>query len=273
MINNFLELKERLNDEFSLSIVRFGNVEMQALLQKDDSVYYQMYSNAGFYVKEKKKEKEIFKKWKNLYVAGIYNCDLMLDVVSCHSFQILGDLLNRLNTWRPTLPYIEDPKWHIENIIMEYKGTIGIVSYFKKDIENQLSKMDKIWGKEIKNKFIVVKSENTITGNEPDDHWLQTFNKLKKRVKKEKEPGLWLLSCGCYGVPLCEEIKNDGKKAIYLGGLLQLLFGLKGKRWDNRTEVKRNYNQHWVYPSEKPKNAENVENACYWGDDEIIKKN
>ena len=273
MINNFLELKERLNDPYGLSVIRFGNVEIMTLLQKDDSIYHQMFTNAGFYVKDKKKEKEIYKKWKNLYVASVYNCDLMLDVVSCHSFQILGELLNRLNTWRPSLPYIEDPAWWIQNIILEYRGTIGIVSYFKKDIELQLSKMDKIWGREIKKKFIVVKSENTITGNEVDDHWLQTFNKLKKRVKNEKEPGLWLLSCGCYGLALCEDIKNRGGKAIYVGGLLQLLFGIRGKRWDDREEVKRNYNEYWVYPSERPKNAENVESACYWGQDEIIKKN
>ena len=224
-----------------------------------------MFTNAGFYCKNKKKQEEIYKKWKNLYCAAIYNCDLMLDVVSCHSFQILGDLLNRLNTWRPSLAYIEDPAWWIENIIMEYRGTIGIVSYFKKDIELQLSKMDKIWNKEIKNKFIIVKSENTITGNEPDAHWLQTYDKLRKRVKNQKEPNLWLVSCGCYGVPLCEDIKNNGRKAIYVGGLLQLLFGLKGKRWDKSREVIRNYNEYWKYPTEKPTNGENVEAGCYWG--------
>ena len=267
MINNFLDLKERLNDEFSLSIIRFGNVEMQAILNRNTNIYDQMYSNAGFYCKDKKKAHQIFLKWKNLYVAGVYNCDLMLDVVSCHSFQILGDLLNRINTWRPSLPYIEEPSWWIENVINEYKGTIGIVSYFKKDIESKLSIMDKIWGREMKKKFIIVKSENTITGNEPDDHWLQTFNKLKKRVKNQKEPGLWLVSCGCYGVPLCEDIKNNGKKAIYVGGLLQLLFGLKGKRWDDRHEVNRNYNKYWTYHNEKPTNGELVEAGCYWGDE------
>ena len=237
MINNFLELKERINDEFSLSVIRFGNVEMQSILNRNTKIYEQMYTNAGFYCKDKKKAHQIFLKWKNLYVASVYNCDLMLDVVSCHSFQILGDLLNRINTWRPSLPYIEEPSWWIENVINEYKGTIGIVSYFK------------------------------ITGNEPDDHWLQTFNKLKKRVKNQKEPGLWLVSCGCYGVPLCEDIKNNGKKAIYVGGLLQLLFGLKGKRWDDRQELNSNYNKYWTYPTEKPTNGELVEAGCYWGDE------
>jgi len=73
-----------------------------------------------------------------------------------------------------------------------------------------------------------------------------------------------LVSAGCYGLPLCDAIKNDGKKAIYVGGLLQLLFGLRGKRWDKRKELDKFYNDYWKYPTEKPKNGELVEGGCYW---------
>ena len=278
IINNFLELKSSLNNDEPLSVIRFGNVELTTLLNRDNSIYQQLYTNAGFYCKDKSKEQEIYKMWKRLYVKAVMNSDLMLDVFSCPSFQILGDLLNNLNIWKPSLAYIECPKWWIENIIMEHKGTIGIVSYFKEDIESQLTKMDKIWpDKKIKNKFVVVKSLNTIQGNEPDEFndWLEVFNDLQKRVKKEKEPTLWLLSCGCYGLALCDAIKQNGGKAIYVGGLLQTIFGLKGKRWDNRREVNRWYNKHWKYPSIKPNNAQQVENSCYWGpsdEDKIVKK-
>jgi len=277
IINNFIELKDRLNDNNPLSVIRFGNVEMTAILQKDNNVYDQLFTNAGFYCNDKSKEQEIYKKWRTLYVKAVINSDLMLDVFTCPSFQILGDLLNKLNIWRPSLPYIEDPKWWIENIIMEHKGTIGIVSYFKKDIEKQLKVLDKIWvDKKIKNKFVVVKSYNTITGNEPHNNWLETFNDLQLRVREQKEPTLWLVSCGCYGLPICDSIKEKGGKAIYVGGLLQTIFGLRGKRWDNRREVVRWYNKHWIYPSERPQGSCNVESGCYWDPSDehtIIKKN
>jgi len=192
-------------------------------------------------------------------------CDLMLDVFTCPSFQIVGELFNKLNTWVPTLSYMEDPKWWIENIINEYEGTIGIVSYFKKDIENQLMVLDKVWPDlKIKNKFIVIKSYNTIVGNEPHNDWLETYNDLEERVIKRKDIGLWLVSAGCYGLPLCNAIACRNKKAIYVGGILQTIFGIKGKRWDNRKEVNRWYNKHWIYPTEKPKTAEQIEGACYW---------
>tara|TARA_R100000951_G_scaffold17677_2_gene14097 strand:- start:67 stop:885 length:819 start_codon:yes stop_codon:yes gene_type:complete len=267
IINNFLDLKTRLNDNSSLSVIRLGNVEMTSLLNKNNNIYDEMKTNAGFFCKDKSKELEVYKIWKNKYIKSILNCDLNLDVVTCNSFQILGQLLNNLNHWLPSLAYIETPDWWIESVINEYQGTIGIVSYFKEDIENQIKVLDKIWPKHnIKNKFIVVKSLNTIKGNEPSDFdsFTEVYNDLEKRVLKEQEPKLWLVSAGCYGLPLCNAIKNDGRKAIYVGGLLQILFGLKGKRWDTRKEVNRFYNKHWKYPTIKPKNGELVEGGCYW---------
>jgi hypothetical protein len=80
-----------------------------------------------------------------------------------------------------------------------------------------------------------------------------------------------LIGCGAYGFPLAAHVKRMGKKAVHLGGSLQLLFGIKGKRWENPNynEV-YNYsnliNEHWVYPSlhETPQHASKVEEACYW---------
>ena len=37
-----------------------------------------------------------------------------------------------------------------------------------------------------------------------------------------------------YSGKLCDYIKSEGGSAIYLGGLLQTLFGIKGSRFDER---------------------------------------
>lgn len=80
-----------------------------------------------------------------------------------------------------------------------------------------------------------------------------------------------LIGAGAYGFPLAAHVKRQGKKAVHLGGSLQLLFGIIGKRWENP-----NYNKHydyaalineyWVRPGAKfqPKNSKKVEEACYW---------
>ncbi len=40
-----------------------------------------------------------------------------------------------------------------------------------------------------------------------------------------------------------------GKQAIHLGGCLQILFGLKGRRWDEEEpDIVAMYNDYWHYP-------------------------
>ena len=74
-----------------------------------------------------------------------------------------------------------------------------------------------------------------------------------------------LIGCGAYGFPLAAHIKKMGKQAVHLGGVLQILFGIKGRRWDE-SDTHLMYNENWVYPdrSEIPAGADKVENACYW---------
>jgi hypothetical protein len=57
--------------------------------------------------------------------------------------------------------------------------------------------------------------------------------------------------------------KKEKISNIY-GGNLQLLFGIKGKRWENSKNIK--FNEHWTYPldEDKPKNYKKIEGGCYW---------
>ncbi len=75
-----------------------------------------------------------------------------------------------------------------------------------------------------------------------------------------------LIGAGAYGLPLAAHVKSTGRQAVHLGGALQLLFGIKGARWDSRPDVSRLYNQHWVrpLPEETPQDSEKVEEGCYW---------
>lgn len=86
-----------------------------------------------------------------------------------------------------------------------------------------------------------------------------------------------IIGCGAYGLPLAGHVKRMGKKAIHLGGATQLLFGIKGNRWENPVYGLNEpgfppgfylnmFNEHWIRPgeNERPKSAEKVENACYW---------
>ena len=75
-----------------------------------------------------------------------------------------------------------------------------------------------------------------------------------------------LIGCGAYGLPLGAAIKQMGKPAVHLGGALQLLFGIRGRRWEAMPQYLSLMNDAWVRPSstETPPLAEMVDGGCYW---------
>ena len=75
-----------------------------------------------------------------------------------------------------------------------------------------------------------------------------------------------IIGCGAYGMPLAAKIKRAGRQAIHMGGVTQILFGIKGKRWDDDPVVSKLYNEYWARPKadECPKGANAVEGGCYW---------
>lgn len=77
-----------------------------------------------------------------------------------------------------------------------------------------------------------------------------------------------LLSCSTFGFDLACMFKRAGKQAIQYGGALQVLFGIKGARWDNYPPYSKYYNEYWVRApkTEAPSRrfANKLDNGCYW---------
>jgi hypothetical protein len=96
--------------------------------------------------------------------------------------------------------------------------------------------------------------------------WFDALNKMKNDIANLSFD-VCILGCGPFGLPLGYFIKKElGRKALVLGGATQVLFGIKGKRWDSMPEVSKLYNDYWIYPSEEetPRNADTLEKGCYW---------
>ena len=49
-------------------------------------------------------------------------------------------------------------------------------------------------------------------------------------------------------------------------GATQLLFGIKGKKWELCKRCSQLFNDYWVSPAgnERPSNYKQVEGGCYW---------
>jgi len=78
-----------------------------------------------------------------------------------------------------------------------------------------------------------------------------------------------LIGAGAYGLPLASFAKKLGKQAIHMGGATQLLFGIKGRRWEEHEHAHSTaklFNEYWTRPleSETPANKDIVDKGCYW---------
>ena len=152
---------------------------------------------------------------------------------------------------------------------------------FAKTILNQYSKRKILFkNEEILPEFhslVVIKAVQSL-GNSDDRFldWFEALEFMKNEINKQ-DYDICLIGAGAYGFPLAAHVKRMGKKSVHMGGALQLLFGIKGKRWEDPNYGVREWgiepkayttliNNHWVRPdeTEKPETANQVEGACYW---------
>jgi hypothetical protein len=117
--------------------------------------------------------------------------------------------------------------------------------------------------------FVTIKPPQTQGGNETNDYfgvYLSEFTQQLDAIRDDYDVAL--VSCGGYGNLVCNHIFESGKSAIYVGGVLQMYFGILGTRWlRERPDILRLFmNEHWARPkdSEKPKNHQDIEGSCYW---------
>ena len=100
----------------------------------------------------------------------------------------------------------------------------------------------------------------------PYHDWFEALGKMCDDIAKI-DFDVALLGCGAYGMSLGAFIKRDmGRKAVHLGGVTQVLFGIKGGRYDPNPYYNRLYNEFWVRPndSERPINFRQHEGGAYW---------
>ena len=116
--------------------------------------------------------------------------------------------------------------------------------------------------------FVILKPPQTQAGETSREFSIELDN-FKTRVDAILDTfDVALVSCGGYANPICAHIFEKGKSAIYVGGVLQMYFGILGARWiKERPDIVTLFmNEHWSRPkeSERPKNSKNVEGGCYW---------
>lgn len=147
-----------------------------------------------------------------------------------------------------------------------------LIHPFEDTIQAQYKNREKLFpGTDILPEFELktLKAVQTLCGERDArfENWFEALDYMYQEALKI-DFDIAIIGCGAYGMPLAAKLKEAGKQAVHLGGATQLLFGIKGKRWEENypSKIANCFNEYWVYPadSEKPKNGGTVEMGCYW---------
>lgn len=147
---------------------------------------------------------------------------------------------------------------------------ILVISPFAETFRKQVPHLDKIYGRDMFPgcSFTFLKPPIT-NGKNPSRPFADELDEFAKRIEDVKETfDVALVSCGGYGNPILGRIYEMSKSAIYVGGVLQMYFGVYGSRWERERPMvmKLFKNEYWVRPAseERPAGFEKVEGSCYW---------
>lgn len=237
----------------------------------DKLVYRSMHLNAGIFPKSI----ETLEGFSKRYLDDIPEIDLL---GSFNATEKLMPLRNDVvNVHLECLyPFFVDRPW-----TRALKGKkVLIVHPFVETIQHQHENHNLLFeNKDVYPNYnlITFKAVQSNAGAEvPFKDWFEALKYMEDEISKI-DFDIAIIGCGAYGLPIAAHVKRLGKKAIHLGGGSQLLFGIKGKRWDDNayhwpdlpqldTNYSRLYNEYWIRPnsSETPKAATKVEGACYW---------
>lgn len=266
------EISKLIDSDGAIMVARFGSTELLSMSVFDFKIFWkyeaivkQMQEYSGFFpdtnAAVKRFSREMHSAMPEVDIMATWNLDMEEYYIKKYMRKDMAmSRLRFLEPWYSTNPWTKS---------LAGKKVL-VIHPFSNTIEQQYERRKKLFkNQDILPEFELhtVKAVQTIAGQKDArfETWFDALDYMEHEALKQ-EFDIALIGCGAYGFPLAARLKRAGKKAIHMGGVLQILFGIKGGRWDNDPTVKALYNDYWVRPldSDRPKNAEIVEGGCYW---------
>lgn len=267
---------------------RFGETELRIVSEvvqhyvtgrkvNSELALNQLCNNAGFFPKDIKLAEKfvelMIESCKNVDLQAVWNLymeDYMIDTFASNA-KITK--LENLSPWvkyrypdLTSLPWTSALKDKKVLVVHPFEETIQY-----QYVNNRTKIFQRIYNEdEILPKFELktIKAVQTISGNKDPrfGNWFEALSWMEEKCCSI-DFDVAIIGCGAYGYPLSASIKRMGKVGVHLGGATQILFGIKGNRWEKNVALKENVmNEYWVKPSlkEKPADVSSVEGGCYW---------
>jgi hypothetical protein len=176
-------------------------------------------------------------------------------------------------------PYYEENVFDRYTLAIPEGSKIAIISPFSDSILEQIPKLHTIWSDlPVWNErvtFIPIQTfySPLVSTGSTKHRWATHIHNWQAAcddiVEKVRAVGAnyAFIGCGALSLPIAAALKRAaGIIAIHTGGATQIMFGIKGRRWDNHAVISRFYNSAWIRPAahEIPDGAREIENGCYF---------
>jgi hypothetical protein len=194
-----------------------------------------------------------------------------VDMLGVQGYPGEGEVINNFARQAKVLPQRVLEPWYCEDPWSGYFAgkRVTVVSPFARTIAHQFTRRDKIWS----NPRILPDFELRTVGmplspglcapEEPD--WEVRMNHVIDQI--EAAPyDILVAGAGGISLLLAAHARKSGRIGIHMGGPTQVLFGIRGRRWDSDPFFQETMNEFWVRPSvdETPTETWRIENGCYW---------
>jgi hypothetical protein len=276
----FNAISDALKYQESLLIGRNGTIELECILNPYDTSKTAILENnagifpltvASFYYKWIDKTIEAIKN-TSIIAAGWYEPLKEEEAVALYKWN--PDVIQ--TPLRSLEPYYSPQGEQWTSLLAGHK--VSVVTCFTKTAQSQVEKgLSNIWGSnlhipnDISWSWVQTGHPRSVAKgrNEwpPYVHsWLQAVDYVVFEVVKQ-EARIAIIGCGGLSMPIASMLKDRGIITIVMGGAIQVLFGIKGKRWESHDVISKFWNEHWVWPLEQetPRGANLIEGGCYWG--------
>ena len=240
-----------------------------------DYIKEKIYYLSGFFTPDDKNLSrfvyETLNMIKNIDVLGVEHCfskngiseELWVSQYASSNIKIVG------------LHDFSDDAVRVENPWTRYlKGKkVLVIHPFEKSIISQYKKHEKLFKNPLTLPDFYLETIKAVQGLEQGEaksrfkDWFEALEYMYGEIDK-KDFDIALIGAGAFGMFLANYIKQKGKQAIHAGGGLQILFGIKGTRWNKGwADI---YNEHWAsaLPEECPSDLTNFlkgeKSRAYW---------
>jgi len=211
---------------------------------------------------------EEYNKFGAEYLKALYTLDaipLWNKILPGFEQSIIQQIKSHIIQLQDIEPYLRTPPW--SHSLKDKK--VLVISPFANSIEKQYKIKDKIWPNGILPDFelktIKYPHSKVINPSTPFNSTLEAAQWAENEMNKI-DYDVAIIGTGGASILLTAHAKKMGKIGIHMGGPTQILFGIRGRRWDDIEQFKTLYNDFWTRPSkdEIPEKPENVEGGCYY---------